>query len=150
MPHLSLATPLGPLTVFEADGAVIALEFGRAPDGNETPLLRTARSQLASYFDGALRGFTLPLAPAGTAFQRSVWAALSAIPFGETRTYGDLAAQLASAPRAVGGACGRNPIPIIVPCHRVVGADGRLTGYSGGQGIDTKRALLAIEAASIV
>lgn len=147
MPYLSITSPLGPLTVFENDGAVIAIEFGRAPGGEETALLAAARGQLAAYFDGRLRMFSLPLAPAGSAFRRSVWTALSAIPYGETRTYGDLAAQLGSAARAVGGACGRNPIPIVVPCHRVVGAGGRLTGYSGGEGTDTKRALLALEAA---
>lgn len=150
MPYLSLSSPLGPLTVFEDETAVVAVEFGRAPGGEETPLLDEARRQLDAYFDGRLRDFSLPLAAAGSAFQRAVWAAISAIPYGETRTYGDLALRLGSAARAIGGACGRNPIPIIVPCHRVVGAGGRLTGYSGGEGTDTKRVLLALEAAHVL
>lgn len=150
MPYLAISSPLGPLTVFEDNGAVVAIEFGRAPGGDDTPLLREARRQLDSYFDGDLRQFSLPLAAGGSAFQRAVWTAISAIPYGETRTYGELAKTVRSAARAVGGACGRNPIPIVVPCHRVVGAAGRLTGYSGGEGIDTKRTLLALEAAYVL
>lgn len=149
MPYVSLSSPLGPLTVFEDEAAVVAVEFGRAPPGEETPLLEEARRQLDAYFDGRLRDFSLPLAPAGSAFQRAVWGAISTIPYGETRTYDDLANALGSAARAIGGACGRNPIPIIVPCHRVVGAGGRLTGYSGGEGTDTKRVLLVLEAAHV-
>jgi methylated-DNA-[protein]-cysteine S-methyltransferase len=149
MSYLSLASPLGPLTVFEDDGAVVAVEFGRAPGGEETPLLEEASRQLDAYFDGRLRDFSLPLAAAGSAFQRSVWAAIASIPYGETRTYGDLSTRLGSAARAIGGACARNPIPIIIPCHRVVGTGNRLTGYSGGEGIDTKRVLLALEVARV-
>ncbi len=81
----------------------------------------------------------------GSAFLRAVWGQLRRIPYGRTRTYGDVAEALMSAPRAVGSACGKNPIPIIVPCHRVVGADGRMTGYSGGEGIETKIQLLRLE-----
>lgn len=149
MPYLTLASPLGPLTVFEDDGVIVAIEFGRAPGGDETPLLDEARRQLDAYFDGRLQDFSLSLAPAGSAFQQTVWKAIAAIPYGKTRTYGELAIQLRSAARAVGGACGRNPIPIVIPCHRVVGAAGRLTGYSGGEGTDTKRALLALEGAHV-
>lgn len=149
MPHLTLASPLGPLTVFEDDKVIVAIEFGRAPGGEETPLLEEAEHQLEAYFDSRLRVFSLPLAPAGSAFQQTVWKAIAAIPYGETQTYGDLATRLGSAARAVGGACGRNPIPIVIPCHRVVGAAGRLTGYSGGEGTDTKRALLALEGAHV-
>jgi methylated-DNA-[protein]-cysteine S-methyltransferase len=149
MPHLAISSPLGPLTLFENDGAVIAIEFGRAPGGGETPLLREVRRQLDAYFDGRLHDFSLPLRAAGSPFQRSVWAAIAAIPYGQTRTYGAIAVHLGSAARAVGGACGRNPIPIVVPCHRVVGAGGRLTGYSGGAGTDTKRVLLVLEAAHV-
>jgi methylated-DNA-[protein]-cysteine S-methyltransferase len=109
------------------------------------PALRAARQQLTEYFAGERAAFELPLAPAGTAFQRRVWAALGLIPFGETRGYGELAAQLGqpAAARAVGLANGRNPLSIVVPCHRVVGRDGALTGYAGG--LDTKRWLLAHE-----
>ncbi len=146
MPHLSLNSPLGPLTVFEDRGAVVAVEWGRAgrPDPSSS-LLEEASRQLDVYFDGRLKAFDLPLNPAGSAFQRAVWGQMRRIPYGRTRTYGDIADALMSAPRAVGGACGRNPIPIIIPCHRVVGADGRMGGYSGGAGIETKIQLLKLE-----
>ena len=88
---------------------------------------------------------TLPLTPVGTAFQRSVWSAMRDIPFGEVQSYGDLAKRLRTAPRAVGSACGRNPLPILIPCHRVVGASGALTGYSGGDGLVTKKFLIDLE-----
>ncbi|MAF96167.1 MAG: cysteine methyltransferase [Rhodospirillaceae bacterium] len=148
MPHLSLNSPLGPLTVFEDRGAVVAVEWGRAgtPDpSSPSPLLEEARRQLDAYFDGRLKAFDLPLHPAGSAFRRAVWGQMLRIPYGRTRTYGDIADALMSAPRAVGGACAANPIPIIVPCHRVVSADGRMIGYSGGQGIETKIQLLKLE-----
>jgi methylated-DNA-[protein]-cysteine S-methyltransferase len=105
----------------------------------------TARGQLGRYFDGALTEFDLPLAPVGTAFQQRVWAELRTIPYGATTTYGALASRLGDprATRAVGLANGRNPIPIVIPCHRVIGADGSLTGYGGG--IPRKRWLLALE-----
>ncbi len=105
-------------------------------------------AQLAEYFSATRRAFTLPLAPAGTAFQLAVWRALQAIPYGETLSYGELATRLGLAPgaaRAVGLANGANPLPIIVPCHRVIGADGSLTGFGGG--LPIKRALLALEGA---
>ena len=149
MPHLSINSPLGPLTVFEEAGALVALDFGRAPDGGASPLLDEAAVQLEAFFDGKRRAFRLPLAPAGSAFQRAVWAAIEGIPYGETRTYGEIARQLASAARAVGAACAANPIPIVIPCHRVLGAAGRLTGYSGGEGPETKRALLVLEGARL-
>ena len=110
----------------------------------EAPALTAARLWLDAYFAGERPGVAgLPLAPRGTAFQRRVWDALLAIPYGETRTYGELAAELGSSPRAVGAAVGRNPISVIVPCHRVLGAGGSLTGYAGG--LDRKRALLELE-----
>jgi len=145
MPHLSLNSPLGPLSVFEDGGAIVALEWGRANGGASSPLLKKAKTQLNAYFDGKLKRFDLPLAPAGTAFQRKVWKQLSKIPFGQVRSYGDVARAVSSAPRAVGGACGRNPLPIIIPCHRVLGRRGALTGYSGGSGIRSKEALLRLE-----
>ena len=145
MPYLSISSPIGPLTLFEEEDVLLALEFGRAPEPEETPLLAAARDQLDAYFDGKLTDFDLPLAPAGTAFQQAVWRAMRNIPFGSVRTYGAIAAEIGSAARAVGGASARNPIPIIIPCHRVVGSNGALTGYSGCEGITTKRALLRLE-----
>ncbi len=147
MAHLSMNSPLGSLTVFEERGALVAIEWGRAPDPVPSPLLAEATDQLDAYFTGRLRAFDLPLRPAGTVFQRAVWALMGDIPYGATRTYGEFACTLGTAPRPVGGACGRNPIPIVIPCHRVVGAGGRMTGYSGGDGVATKRALLRLEAA---
>lgn len=113
--------------------------------GDETPLLRQAREELEAYFRGRLRVFSVPTALSGTEFQRAVWAALREIPYGETRTYGELAAMLGrpGAVRAVGQANHYNPIPIFLPCHRVVGKGGKLTGYAGG--LDMKRALLRLE-----
>lgn len=144
MPQLSLHSPLGDLTISEEDGAIVALDWGWGRDQTETPLLRRARDQLHAYFDCALSVFALPLSPAGTAYQRRVWQALRDIPYGETRSYADIAATIGSAPRAVGQANANNPIPIIIPCHRVVSAGG-LGGYSGGDGPVTKRALLDLE-----
>jgi len=143
--RLTVASPVGPLTLVESGGALTVLAFADQGGRDETPLLREARSQLAAYFEGRRSDFDLPLAPTGTPFQRRVWAAMARIPHGETRTYGALARAVGSAPRAVGGACGRNPLPIIVPCHRVVAGAGGLGGYSGGRGAATKRALLALE-----
>ena len=148
MSHLVIDTPLGPLTVFEDDGAVVALEWGRAPATGPSPLLFGAAAQLEAYFAGSLTVFDLPLDPAGTPFQKRVWTQLTEIPYGCTRSYGEVARALGSAPRSVGGACGRNPIAVIIPCHRVVGTGGGLVGYSGGEGIATKRALLRLEGAT--
>ena len=145
MPHLSLNSPVGPLTVFEDRGAVVAVEWGHAGNSQTSSLLAQARDQLNAYFDGRLTGFDLPLQPKGSSFQRAVWEALKRIPYGTTKAYGDIAKAVHNAPRAVGGACGRNPIPIIIPCHRVLGKGGRLGGYSGGQGIETKKRLLRLE-----
>ena len=122
------------------------LEGAEKNSATEAPALAAARRWLDAYFAGERPDVAgLPLAPRGTAFQRRVWDALLAIPYGETRTYGELAAELGSSPRAVGSAVGRNPISVIVPCHRVLGADGSLTGYAGG--LDRKRAILELEAA---
>jgi len=147
MDSLSLHSPLGPLTVCEEDGSIVALDWGWRRDQRETGLLALARDQLCEYFDGARTEFSLPLSPQGSGFQRGVWREMSRIPYGEMRSYADLARALGTAPRAVGMACGRNPIPILIPCHRVVGADGRLTGYSGGDGLASKQFLLDLEQA---
>ena len=149
MPQLSLHTPLGEVTISEENGAIVALDWGRGRDQDATPLLRQARDQLQDYFDGKRLSFDLPLAPEGSPFQKRVWTALCAIPAGETRSYADIARAIGSAPRAVGGANGANPIPLFIPCHRVIAADGSLGGYSGGDGPATKRYLLDLERRSL-
>ncbi|MDO5678411.1 MAG: methylated-DNA--[protein]-cysteine S-methyltransferase [Propionibacteriaceae bacterium] len=151
--HSIMDSPIGPLTIVERDGGLAAVymaEHAHAP-GVEAlgervdDALPEATRQLAEYFAGERTEFDLALNPAGTEFQRQVWAALSEIPYGETRTYGQLAAELGrpSASRAVGMANGRNPISIVVPCHRVVGSSGKMTGYAGG--VARKEFLLALE-----
>ncbi len=145
MPQSTCLTPLGELTLSEEDGAIVSLDWGRGRDQARTPLLARAIAQLQDYFDGNRRMFDLPLAPRGTAFQQRLWAALREIPFGQTRSYGALARELGSAPRAVGQASGANPIPLLIPCHRVLAAHGGLGGYSGGDGPPTKAWLLQHE-----
>ena len=150
-----VASPLGPLTVLASDNGVhaIAFEGERAeqakinfPRAVNHPIIN-AVEQLAMYFDGTLQVFNLPLDLRGTDFQKSVWKLLLQIPFGETRTYGDLARTLgnAGASQAVGAANGKNPVAIVVPCHRVIGASGHLTGYAGG--MEKKKILLTHEGA---
>ncbi len=148
-------SPIGELRLVEQDGAIAAIEFTpfRDADGrvrgerdDEHPVLLEAVRQLRAYFDGDLRDFELPLAPVGSDFQQRVWEQLRAIAYGETASYGQVAGRLGmtnAASRAVGLANGRNPIPIVIPCHRVIGADGTLTGYAGGLG--RKQLLLELE-----
>ncbi|MDP6173468.1 MAG: methylated-DNA--[protein]-cysteine S-methyltransferase [Rhodospirillales bacterium] len=149
MSHLSLHSPLGALTVFEEDDALVALEWGWAEEGEVTQLLEQTKARLDEYFSGSPVQFEFPTRPAGTDYQQSVWREMSDIPYGETRSYGDLARALKSSPRAVGSACGRNPLPIIIPCHRVLGAGGAMTGFSAAEGIKTKRQLLDLEALAL-
>lgn len=144
-------TPLGDITIYERNGYITELGFGlpKTEDINfaETPVLKQAAAQLRQYFAKERKTFDLPLAPQGTPFQRAVWAALLNIPYGQTRTYKDIA-KAAGCPkgaRAVGMACNKNPIGIIIPCHRVIGANGCLTGYAGG--LELKQKLLLLEAA---
>ena len=149
-------TPLGPFSVaVDADGAVTATAFG-GPEAlkgrlHDAVLVRdnekasAIRGEIESWFRGERRDFSFALSPDGTAFQRRVWEALRRIPFGRTRSYGELAKALRSSPRAVGRANATNPICLIVPCHRVIGADGSLTGYAFGE--RTKQRLLEFEAA---
>ena len=144
MPQLSLHTPVGDLTVFEEDGSIVSLDWGWVEQQDLSPVLEQARDQLQAYFDRALKSFNLPLAPAGSAYQRGVWKALCDIPYGETCTYLDIVAVAGGSPRSVGQANGRNPIPLIIPCHRVVAAS-HIGGYSGGDGLPTKRWLLSLE-----
>src|SRR5215472_15401512 len=150
MPRLSVESPLGPLTLVAENDALVAVEWrGHKAADDATDLLREAARQLAAYFAGTLKRFDLPLAPAGATFEHRVWELMAAIPYGETRRYGELAQQLGVEAQAIGEACGRNPVPIFVPCHRVVAANG-LGGYSGGKGIETKRRLLVHEGALLL
>lgn len=146
-------TVLGSVGICENGSAVTGLYFEgeKRPEGTseeETELLRRAAGQLREYLAGKRREFELPLSPAGTPFQHSVWNSLLAIPYGETRSYGEIARSVGNprACRAVGMANNRNPIPIFIPCHRVVGSDGSLVGYGGGLGI--KEYLLKLEGVS--
>lgn len=151
-----LPSPIGDLRIIERDGQISAIEFSpfRQPaDGRplgarseDHPVLAEAVRQLLAYFDGELTEFDLPLAPRGSDFQQRVWEQLSKIAYGDTASYGEIAGRLGmtnAASRAVGTANGRNPIPIVIPCHRVIGADGTLTGYAGG--IERKQTLLELE-----
>lgn len=151
--HAFVDSPVGSLTLVDDDGALAGLylaeqrhlpeplSFGPRDDGIQPAL----REQLAAYFRGELQRFDVPVAVHGTPFQQAVWAALRDVPYGTTCTYGDLAAAIGrpTAVRAVGAANGRNPVCIVVPCHRVVGSDGSMTGYAGG--VERKQQLLALE-----
>ncbi|MGE0257464.1 MAG: methylated-DNA--[protein]-cysteine S-methyltransferase [Alphaproteobacteria bacterium] len=152
MPCLSIPSPVGRLTIEEDGDAIVAIRWTDGVEerilGNGGPLLAEAAAQLDAYFAGKLTRFDLPLAPAGSPFETRVWTAMRTIPYGETRCYGDLAGIVGSAPRAVGRSCGRNPIPIVVPCHRVLAKAG-IGGYSGAGGLATKRRLLALEGAGV-
>jgi methylated-DNA-[protein]-cysteine S-methyltransferase len=151
--HTVVASPVGSLTLVGDGTALIGLYFdGHLRTPRVTDLgprvdngFETAKQQLAEYFAGTRREFDLELAPRGSAFEKQVWALLTKIPYGETRTYGQLATELGDpgAAQAVGNANGWNPISVIVPCHRVVGTSGGLTGYAGG--LDRKRFLLSLE-----
>jgi methylated-DNA-[protein]-cysteine S-methyltransferase len=154
---VGVPSPIGPLGVAGNGAGIVAIRFsgppgeagppGRAGQAGPAPLFDLAKRQLDEYFAGTRTGFTLPLAePAGSDFERAVWAQIAAIPYGETATYGTIAARVGEpdAARAVGVACNRNPVPIVVPCHRVVGAGGKLVGFGGG--LPRKRFLLELEA----
>jgi methylated-DNA-[protein]-cysteine S-methyltransferase len=145
---LTLDSPVGRLTICAAGEAIVAIGWGEGPEDGPTPLLAEARRQMAAYFAGDLRRFDLPLALQGSPHEQRVWAAMRQIPYGETCSYSELAFAVGSGPRAIGRACGKNPIPIVIPCHRVLAKDS-LGGYSGGQGLATKRLLLALEGSAI-
>jgi methylated-DNA-[protein]-cysteine S-methyltransferase len=144
----SVDTPIGTLLLSRNAHGLSAVTFGGERVTSRDPLLLDAADQLRAYFAGELRHFDLPLSPRATAFQRRVWDAVAAIPYGATATYSEVAASIGSprACRAVGAANGRNPLPVIVPCHRVIGSAGGLTGYGGG--LESKRVLLDLEAAA--
>ena len=151
MNYQYLDSPVGRLRLVSDGEHITAIEWEHLQGdctGDEErcdPALEACASQLREYFAGRRHSFDLPLAPGGTAFQQSVWQALADIPFGEVRSYRDIARTLHNekAVRAVGAANGRNPIPIVVPCHRVIGSDGNLTGFAGG--LEAKKTLLALE-----
>ncbi|APH53234.1 O6-methylguanine-DNA methyltransferase [Granulibacter bethesdensis] len=146
MPQLSLHSPLGVLTITEDQGYIVSLDWGEAMGSRDrTPLLKKAAEQVQAYFDGDLKNFDLPLMPEGTSYRRKVWQALQDIPYGKTMTYGALAAKVGGSARSIGQANHFNPIPIIIPCHRVIGSNGALGGYSGLDGVETKRYLLSLE-----
>ena len=146
----TVATPLGDMTLVERSGKLTELRLkastGEGEQEQETPLLKQAAKELSEYFGGGRTTFSVPLEAEGTAFQQSVWNALRQIPYGQTLSYGGVAANIGKpkAARAVGMANNRNPLPIFIPCHRVIGADGQMVGYGGG--IDVKTFLLDLEA----
>jgi methylated-DNA-[protein]-cysteine S-methyltransferase len=155
--HMSICyinSPVGRLALEADDDCVTGVRWAspgecavaaKTDAATANPVLKEAARQLDRYFGRRLRRFDLPLAAHGTDHQKRVWAMMREIPFGETMTYGGMATALGSGPRAVGTACGRNPLPIIVPCHRVLASGGKNGGYSGGRGLPTKYQLLALE-----
>ena len=145
MPELTINSPLGPLTLVEDNDALTNLLWCNTPSNNRTQLLSTAKEELDNYFKGKLTRFSVPLTVAGTQFQQTVCKSIAEIPYGKTSTYGEISKLLQSSPRAIGNACGKNPLPIIIPCHRIIGANGALTGYTGRRGINAKAFLLKLE-----
>ena len=146
MNAVKIKTPVGVLGLIEEQGAITKLVWNGWNAGARSPVLKEGLAQLEAYFAGELDWFDLPLAPKGTDFQQQVYKAMSAIPRGETLTYGEIANDLDVPAQPVGQACGSNPIPVIIPCHRVVGADG-LGGFSGDGGVEMKVQLLRLEGA---
>lgn len=145
--QLLIDSPVGPLTLSGTETALTKLAFGDARQAGacSAPVLEQAAQELAEYFSGTRRDFTVPLAPEGSDFQQKVWAALRSVPYGTTASYKDIAVQTGKpgAAVAVGQANSKNPIPVIIPCHRIIGANGKLTGYTGG--LHIKKALLRLE-----
>ncbi len=141
---IAVDSPVGRLTVTASTDAIVGVAWLDSTRGEPNNLLVEARHQLEAYFERRLTAFDLPLLVEGSSFDKRVWAAMRRIPHGQTRSYGELAMEIGSGPRAIGGACGRNRIPIIIPCHRVLARNG-LGGFSGGSGLPTKRLLLELE-----
>jgi methylated-DNA-[protein]-cysteine S-methyltransferase len=148
---IAFNSPIGIIRVFESNGKVTAIDIaakGAKATSNDSPVLQTAKTELEQYFAGKLTKFTFPVdLSAGTEFQRNVWRQIGRINFGKTKSYADIAKAIGKpkAARAVGGAVGSNPVPLVIGCHRVMGASGKITGYSGGKGIPTKEWLLEHE-----
>lgn len=145
MESLSFHSPIGPLTIYENEGFIVRVDFSENKTTSKSPLILECKKQLDEYFQKKRKEFDLPLKPQGTKFQTDVWNALCSIPYGECVSYKDVATMINNpkAVRAVGGANNKNPIAIIIPCHRVIGSDGKLVGYGGG--IDIKINLLELE-----
>ena len=144
MPTVVIDSPVGRIGITEREGWIVKVSWSACEDGEATPLLVEATRQLEAYFAGDLKDFDLPLAPSGNDFQKAVCQAMIAIPYGETRTYGEIAKELGTYGQPVGQACGANSIPVIIPCHRVLSANG-LGGFSAEGGVETKIALLRHE-----
>ncbi len=141
---LTTQTPVG-LIAIHGGLSITRITWAARPTINDTAELRKGRDQVTAYFAGTLRGFDLCLKPSGTSFQQAVWNRILLIPYGATSTYGEVAKELRTSARAVGRACATNPIPLLIPCHRVLSTNGALTGYSGGGGLQTKEYLLTFE-----
>jgi len=148
---ITFKSPIGLIRVFESNGKVTSIDLavsGSKETSSTSPMLVQAKKEIDSYFSGTLTKFTMPVdLTKGTPFQRAVWKEISKIKFGEVKTYADIARAIGKplAARAVGGAVGSNPVPLVIGCHRVLGSSGKITGYSGGKGLPTKRVLLKLE-----
>ncbi len=145
-----IASPVGAIAISASDEAIVAIDMlgpDAVPDDVHSPLLDEAAAQISAYFEGALNAFDLPLEPKSTKRGNVLRDAIVAIPYGEVASYGEIARKASSGPRAIGQACRRNPLPIVVPCHRVIAAGGKIGYYSGGEGIPTKRYLIHHESA---
>ena len=149
MTQLSIHSPIGDLTISEENDKLLSLDWGWSPFQKKTPLLMEAKKLLDYYFDGDNPKFDLPLNPQGTPYQKKVWQEISIIPYGKFLTYSNISEKIDSHPRSIGMACGKNPLPILIPCHRVIGKKEQLTGFSAGGGIETKKFLLQLEVPNV-
>ena len=152
MPEITIleTSPIGPLSIEEENGALVRVRWKKARSETPTPLLEEAARQVRAYFARERRDFDLPLRPEGSAFEHQVWEAMQRIPYGETRSYGEIAKETGAMPQEVGEACATNPLPIIIPCHRILAGGGKLGGYSGKGGLETKTRLLVHEGRLLV
>lgn len=143
--QMSFCTPLGSITLYEENGAIISLDCGQTPEINETHLLLEARNQIQAYFRGELKNFDIPIAPKGTDFQKTIWNTIRKIPYGKTCFYIDIANEINGFARNIGQACSANKIPIIIPCHRILSKNSNKEYYSFFNGIESKHHLLNLE-----
>ncbi|MDG2313249.1 MAG: methylated-DNA--[protein]-cysteine S-methyltransferase [Alphaproteobacteria bacterium] len=147
--RLSITSPFGPITLIEENGFLVKLEWNKQSNEISNSLLNEASNQLKAYFSGNLKDFNLPLNPIGTLHQVKTWKIINEIKYGDYLTYGEISNNIKSSPRAVGNACGKNPLPIIIPCHRVLTKKLDISGYSGKGGAKTKKYLLNLEGIDI-